>query len=230
MTGILIKGAIALGVGLACGPVLAQTEQPAQGQSTECPPGAECPQSQGGEQGQPPAAQGESTGQGEDQSGQQTETPTGEQPAADQGASDQPKQGAAQSETGQQKPDAETPQSGAEQKPAQDEQPQGGSEQPAETDTQQTQQDSSTNVEVTVEQKTEITQIIREEKVEPVEVDIDLSVGVIVPQTVKVKLKPLPPRIVKIVPRYEGYLFFVLADGRIVIVEPSTLKVVVILT
>ncbi len=44
-----------------------------------------------------------------------------------------------------------------------------------------------------------------------------------------VKLRPLPPRIVKIVPRYEGYLFFVLADGRIVIVGPSTLKVVVIL-
>jgi hypothetical protein len=229
MTGILIKGAIVLGVGLACGPVLAQTEQPAQGQSTECPPGAECPQSQGGEQGQPPAAQGESTGQGEDQSGQQTETPTAEQPAVDQDASDQPKQGAAQSKTEQQKPDAETPQSGAEQQPAQDEQPQGGSEQPAQTDTQQAQQDSSTNVEVTVEQKTEITQIIREERAEPVAVDVDLSVGVIVPQTVKVKLKPLPPRIVKIVPRYEGYLFFILADGRIVIVEPSTLKVVVIL-
>jgi hypothetical protein len=86
-----------------------------------------------------------------------------------------------------------------------------------------------TKVDVTVEQKTEITQIIKEEKVDPVDVDVDLSVGVIVPQTVKVKLKQLPPRIVEIVPGYEGYLFFVLADGRIVIVEPSTLKIVVIL-
>lgn len=49
------------------------------------------------------------------------------------------------------------------------------------------------------------------------------------PETVKVKLRPLPTRIVKIVPRYEGYLFFVLADGRIVIVEPSSLEIVVIL-
>lgn len=81
-----------------------------------------------------------------------------------------------------------------------------------------------TKVDVTVEQKTEITQIIKEEKVDPVGVDVDLSVGVIVPQTVKVKLKQLPPRIVEIVPGYEGYLFFVLADGRIVIVEPSTLN------
>ena len=82
---------------------------------------------------------------------------------------------------------------------------------------------------MTTEQKTEITQIIREEKVEPIDVDIDVSVGVAVPETVKVKLRPLPARIVKIVPRYEGFLFFVLADGRIVIVEPSTLKIVVIL-
>lgn len=82
---------------------------------------------------------------------------------------------------------------------------------------------------MTVEQKTEITQIIKEENVEPIDVDFDVSVGVAVPETVKVKLKPLPTRIVKIVPRYEGYLFFILADGRIVIVEPSSLEIVVIL-
>ena len=82
---------------------------------------------------------------------------------------------------------------------------------------------------MTVEQKTEITQIIKEENVEPIDVDFDVSVGVAVPETVKVRLKPLPTRIVKIVPRYEGYLFFILADGRIVIVEPSSLEIVVIL-
>jgi len=88
---------------------------------------------------------------------------------------------------------------------------------------------STQEVNITVEQKTEITQIIKEEKVDPVTVDVDVSVGVVVPQTVKVKLRPLPPRIVNIVPAYVDYLFFVLADGRIVIVEPSTLKIVVIL-
>lgn len=186
MTCILVKSAIVLGVGLACGPVLAQTEQPAQGQATECAPGAECPPSQGGEQSQQPDAQSGVTGQGEDQSGQQNQTTTGEQPGVDQNANDQTKQGAAQTETEQRKPDADTPQSGAEQKPAQGkQQSQSGTEQPAQTDTQQTKRDSSTKVDVTVEQKTEITQIIRDEEVEPVEVDIDLSVGVIVPQTVK---------------------------------------------
>jgi hypothetical protein len=34
---------------------------------------------------------------------------------------------------------------------------------------------------------------------------------------------------VEIVPAYEGYSYFVLADGRIVIVEPDTLEIVVIL-
>ncbi|TIU54111.1 MAG: DUF1236 domain-containing protein, partial [Mesorhizobium sp.] len=40
----------------------------------------------------------------------------------------------------------------------------------------------------------------------------------------------LPARIVKIVPAYEYYEYFVLADGRIVIVDPDTYKIVLILT
>ncbi|RVB29212.1 DUF1236 domain-containing protein [Mesorhizobium sp. M7A.F.Ca.CA.001.07.2.1] len=83
---------------------------------------------------------------------------------------------------------------------------------------------------VTVEQKTEVTQIIRETKVEPVSnVDFDITVGVEVPRQ-KVRLHRLPARIVKIVPAYESYEYFVLADGRIVIVDPDTFKIVLILT
>ncbi|WP_084465816.1 MULTISPECIES: DUF1236 domain-containing protein [unclassified Aminobacter] len=48
-----------------------------------------------------------------------------------------------------------------------------------------------------------------------------------VPRTIE--LRPLPPRIVEIVPAYEGYEFFLLPDGRIVIVEPDTPKVVYVL-
>ncbi|RUU74468.1 DUF1236 domain-containing protein, partial [Mesorhizobium sp. M7A.F.Ca.MR.362.00.0.0] len=83
---------------------------------------------------------------------------------------------------------------------------------------------------VTVEQKTQVTQIIRETKVEPVSnVDFDITVGVEVPRQ-KVRLHRLPARIVKIVPAYESYEYFVLADGRIVIVDPDTFKIVLILT
>src|SRR3569833_2074856 len=47
---------------------------------------------------------------------------------------------------------------------------------------------------------------------------------------VNAKLLPLPARVVEIVPQFEGYLFFVLADGRIVIAAPDTLKIVAIIT
>ncbi|RWF49179.1 MAG: DUF1236 domain-containing protein [Mesorhizobium sp.] len=83
---------------------------------------------------------------------------------------------------------------------------------------------------VTVEQKTQITQVFRETKVEPVaSVNFDVSVGIEVPRH-KIRLHRLPARIVKIVPAYEAYEYFVLADGRIVIVDPDTYKIVLILT
>ncbi|MER8555588.1 DUF1236 domain-containing protein [Mesorhizobium sp. M1217] len=108
------------------------------------------------------------------------------------------------------------------------------------TTTEQTQGNASTQTQdqsstasisnVTVEQKTQITQVIKETNVQPVSnVDFDISVGIEVPRT-KVRLHRLPARIVKIVPAYEGYEYFVLADGRIVIVDPNTYKIVIILT
>jgi hypothetical protein len=223
MRAILIKSTIALGLGVACGPALAQTEQ---GQSGECPPGMECPQPQdGGGEGQQPDAQG-GAAPGE----QQPDTGQGatEQPSPD--AQQQPETDTTQPQEGQTAPETEQqPSQGeAEQQPSQE-----GTEQPAEGEQQQTQEgqttEQTTDVDVTVEQKTEITQVVREQNVEPIDVDFEVSTGVVVPETVKVKLKPLPPRIVQIVPVYEGYLFFVLADGRIVIIEPSTLKIVLIL-
>jgi hypothetical protein len=70
--------------------------------------------------------------------------------------------------------------------------------------------------------------VVKEVHVEPVkEVDFTVSVGVKIPK--KVRLEPLPPRIVKIVPQYESYRFFILADGRIVIVDPSAFTIVYII-
>ena len=95
----------------------------------------------------------------------------------------------------------------------------------------QTDQGSTASISnVTVEQKTQITQVIKETKVQPVpNVDFDISVGIEIPRH-KIRLHRLPARIVKIVPAYETYEYFVLADGRIVIVDPDTLKIVLILT
>jgi len=84
------------------------------------------------------------------------------------------------------------------------------------------------DVNITVEQTTEIKQVIVEAKPAPVTVDFDITLGVAVPSTVA--LLPLPARVVELVPQFNGFLFFVLADGRIVIVAPDTLKIVAILT
>jgi len=86
------------------------------------------------------------------------------------------------------------------------------------------------NVNVTTQQTTEIKQVIVQSAPPPVTVNFDISLGVAIPAEVKVKLLPLPARVVEIVPQFEGYLFFVLADGRIVIVAPDTLKIVAIIT
>ncbi|AIC28535.1 hypothetical protein IE4771_CH03455 [Rhizobium etli bv. mimosae str. IE4771] len=87
---------------------------------------------------------------------------------------------------------------------------------------------SATTVNISVEQQTEIRTVVKEVNVAPVkEVDFTVSVGTTIPK--KVRLERLPPRIVKIVPQYEGYQFFILADGRIVIVDPDALTIVYII-
>ena len=83
------------------------------------------------------------------------------------------------------------------------------------------------SINFSAEQRTEVRNILVQNKVEPVDVDINVDVGVAVPTTVE--LHPLPPRIVEIVPAYRGYQYFVLADGRIIIVDPSSHEVVYIL-
>jgi hypothetical protein len=90
------------------------------------------------------------------------------------------------------------------------------------------QKNGGVNVKVTSEQKTEIRQVIKTQDVQPVEhVTFDVDVGVAIPHTIH--LHRLPPRIVKIVPEYESYEYFVLADGRIVIVDPDTYEIVYII-
>jgi hypothetical protein len=87
---------------------------------------------------------------------------------------------------------------------------------------------STTNVNITTQQRTEIVNEIKTVNASPAHVNFTVDVGVAVPSTVE--LYPLPPRIIKIIPRYRGYEFFLLPDGRIVIVEPRTLKIVFILS
>ncbi|UXN67045.1 DUF1236 domain-containing protein (plasmid) [Phyllobacterium sp. A18/5-2] len=96
------------------------------------------------------------------------------------------------------------------------------------TESQPAQSEKSTDVDVTAEQQTEIRQAITETKTEPIlDINFEVNVGVVVPSTVK--RLPLPPGIVQIVPAYADYEYFVLADSRIVIVDPDTLEIVLVI-
>jgi hypothetical protein len=239
MKNIVLKSALVLALGVAPGAGLAQTEmlkkKPAQqteGQTgtqeqgattkpqTEGQTGTQMKKSQQTEgQAQAPTDQdmSKSTGQTvEDSTGtkmkKQSEQAQ-EQAPADQGANQQGTASKTQEQTGT----TTTEEGTAKTKPAPDD---DTSSQPS--------NETTGSVNVTAEQKTEIKQVITETKAEPVrDVNFEVNVGVAVPRTIE--LQPLPPRIVKLVPRYEGYRYLLLADGRIVIVDPDSLEIVVII-
>jgi hypothetical protein len=87
--------------------------------------------------------------------------------------------------------------------------------------------DANIDLDITAEQTVEIRKLIVDANVQPVTVDFDVSIGATIPASVT--LTPLPAGIVALNAGLEGYLFFVLADGRIVVVSPTTLKVVLII-
>ena len=258
MKSIIVRSAIVLGLGIAPGAVLAQTQtqeilpkqqqQQTEGQSgatTETQGAGAATESQAGTtmkkppEGQAGATEGQAQteqpeGQTETEGTAQTEQPAGETKTEGTAQTEQPAgetktEGTAQTE----QPAGETKTEGT----AQTEQPAGQTETEGTAQTEQpadsqdeTQTGAVPPTEVTVEQKTEIKQVVQEVDVEPIavdDIDFELNVGVAVPRTIEVH--PLPPRIVEIVPQYEGYRYFILADGRIVIVEPDTLEIVVII-
>lgn len=90
-------------------------------------------------------------------------------------------------------------------------------------------ENNTTNVNISVEQQTEIRQVVKEVHVERVkETNFEVAVGTNIPR--HIDLEPLPSRIVEVVPQYKAYRFFILADGRVVIVDPDDFTIVYILT
>jgi hypothetical protein len=80
---------------------------------------------------------------------------------------------------------------------------------------------------LSTEQRTKITSVIREQKVEPVtNVNFSISVGTRVPRSVH--FHPLPTEIVTIYPAWRGFEFFLVRD-EIIVVNPRTLEIVAVL-
>jgi Protein of unknown function (DUF1236) len=101
--------------------------------------------------------------------------------------------------------------------------PKRGSKTGAKTDPKA---DRSANI--TVNQRTEIRQTIVKSKNAPRvnNVNFNISVGTVVPRSVRVAV--LPPRVVTIYPQWRGYRYFIVGD-EIIIVEPNTLRIVFVL-
>jgi DNA mismatch repair ATPase MutL len=249
MRRILVASTFALALGLGTGVAYAQSSTTQDTQGTQggaasgCEAGAtDCSGStQGGssegQQQSTTGSQGNSGDQEQTTPGMKTEPNTQGKTQSDQ--SDQNVQSQTDGSTGQKKEG----QSGASQEqstPSNESGTQGqtnsGEKSQTGTETKTKSQDNSSSdqsesgstTSISVEQRTEVHNIIKEEKVTPVNrTEVHISVGTAVPKTIE--LHRLPPRIIKIVPAYKSYEYFVLDDGTIIIVDPDTLKIVAVL-
>jgi hypothetical protein len=88
---------------------------------------------------------------------------------------------------------------------------------------------ASASVNLTSEQRTKIHQVIVKERNAPrvTNVDFQLNVGTVVPRE-RVRLVRVPQEIIEIQPAWRGYMYFLVGD-EIVIVEPSTYRIVAII-
>jgi hypothetical protein len=85
----------------------------------------------------------------------------------------------------------------------------------------------SAGVSVTDPQRTRISESVAKLNVQPLtRVNFSVSVGTVIPRDVR--LHPVPAEVVEIVPQYRDYRFFTVRE-EIVIVEPSTMKIVTVL-
>ena len=78
---------------------------------------------------------------------------------------------------------------------------------------------------LTTEQRTKISTVIREHKVEPAHLNVSVSVGTRIPTSVHVY--PLPVEVISIYPEWRGYDYILVGD-QIVIINPRTHEIVAI--
>ena len=79
---------------------------------------------------------------------------------------------------------------------------------------------------LTTEQRTKITTVIKQHKVEPVKLDVDVRVGTRIPE--RVHYYPLPAEVVTIYPQWRGFDYILVGD-TIVVIDPGTREIVAVL-
>ena len=183
------------------------------------------PSMKGGEQKAP-----QTTGQAtpDAKSGKAKET-TGQAPKSD---ADQKAQGPSRSMDTDSKPGAATGKSdlnGTSKTEQNPQSPPGSSPKSTQSTTEQkstTGQGAAGSAKLTTEQRTKIGSVIKEQKVERVNLNVSVSVGTRIPADVR--LHPLPQQVIVIYPEWRGYDYILVGD-QIVIINPRTHEIVAII-
>jgi hypothetical protein len=79
---------------------------------------------------------------------------------------------------------------------------------------------------LSTEQRTKISTVIRQHKVEPAHLNVSVRVGTRIPDSVH--FYPLPTEVVTIYPEWRGFNYILVGD-QIVVVDPGTHEIVAIL-
>lgn len=87
-------------------------------------------------------------------------------------------------------------------------------------------QGAAGSAKLTTEQRTKITSVIREQKVERVNLNVSVNVGTRIPPSVHVY--PLPQQVIVIYPEWRGY-DYILVGEQIVIINPRTHEIVAVI-
>jgi hypothetical protein len=87
-------------------------------------------------------------------------------------------------------------------------------------------QGAAGSAKLTTEQRTKISSVIREQKVERVNLNVSVSVGTRIPASVHVH--QLPQQVIVIYPEWRGY-DYILVGEQIVIIDPRTHEIVAVL-
>jgi hypothetical protein len=85
---------------------------------------------------------------------------------------------------------------------------------------------AASSAKLTSEQRTKITSIIKQHKVEPTRLSVSVSVGTRIPASVH--LYPLPVEVVEVYPEWRGFDYILVGD-EIVVINPRTHDIVAII-
>jgi hypothetical protein len=108
----------------------------------------------------------------------------------------------------------------------------GGSPKPAQSTTEQNRSNTtgqgaaSGSAKLSTEQRTKVTTIFKQHKVEQTKLNVSVSVGTRIPTSVH--LYPVPVQVIEVYPAWRGFNYILVGD-QIIVVDPRTHEIVAIL-